>query len=205
MEQLKTKREKINGNQIRKSAVVNDMLHSFRNASMVSEKINQFSNFLKLLAAANCEYQQLLRKDEPMANNQFLDEQNERIITFKHNIINWLKEAGLNKVELNLVVYRNSKCSSSSNASSLSSIKYNALEEKTKVAKPIAESNFIEQKLKMECEENRLEIEKKVAKSQARTRVLDLLDMPPSEAEKDAKTQVMLLLIIVASLEKSQK
>ena len=140
-----------------------------------------------------------------MANNQFLEEQNERIFTFKHNIINWLKEAELNKVELNLVVYRNSKCSSSSNASSLSSIKYNALEEKTKVAKPIAESNFIEQKLKMECEENRLEIEKKVAKSQARTRVLDLLDMPPSESEKDAKTQVMLLLIIVASLEKSRK
>lgn len=135
MEQLKTNREKINGKQIRKSAVVNDMLHSFRNASIVSEKINQFNNFLKLLAAANYEYQQLLRKDEPMANNQFLEEQNERIITFKHNIINWLKEAGLNKVELNLVVYRNSKCSSSSNASSLSSIKYNALEEKTKVVK----------------------------------------------------------------------
>ena len=101
--------------------------------------------------------------------------------------------------------------------------------------------------MKMECEEKRLEIGKKVAKSQARTRVLDLLDMPPSEAEEDAKrrntaynnqmkdenvklnkqyenwrkftsgkkyhysdslemeTQVMLLLIIVASLEKSQK
>ena len=96
-----------------------------------------------------------------MANNQFLEEQNERIFTFKHNIINWLKEAELNKVELNLVVYRNSKCSSSSNVSSLSSIKYNALEEKTKVAKSIAESNFIEQKLRMECEEKRLEMEEK--------------------------------------------
>ena len=56
-----------------------------------------------------------------------------------------------------------------------------------KIAEVIAESNFTEQKLKMKYETNRLEMEEKVAKAQARVKVLDLLDMPPLEGEKDAK------------------
>ena len=112
----------------------------------------------------------------------------------------------------------------------------------------IAESNFTDQKLKMEYEAKRLEMEEKVAKSQVRANILDLLDMPPLEGEEDAKgrnivhnkqmtdtnialdrqhenwkefipgkkyhysnsifemeSQVILLLITIASLGKSQK
>lgn len=39
----------------------------------------------------------------------------------------------------------------------------------------------------MEYEAKSLEMEEKVAKSQARAKVLDLLDMPPLEDEEDAK------------------
>ena len=51
----------------------------------------------------------------------------------------------------------------------------------------IAESNFTDQKFKVEYEAKRLEMEENVARAQARAKVLDLLDMPPLEDEKNAK------------------
>ena len=39
----------------------------------------------------------------------------------------------------------------------------------------------------MEYEAKRLEMEEKVAKSQVRAKILDLLDMPPLAGEEDAK------------------
>ena len=63
----------------------------------------------------------------------------------------------------------------SSNGSSRSSIKDKGIEEKTKIAELIGESNFTGQKLKMEYEAKRLEMEEKVAKAQARAKILDLL------------------------------
>ena len=101
-----------------------------------------------------------------------------------------MKEAELNKEEVvfrKSVGSRSSKSSRSINASSRSSIKDKAIEEKIKVAELIAESNFTEQKLKMEYEAKRLEMEEKVAKAQARAKVLDLLDMPPLAGEEDVK------------------
>ena len=41
LEQLKTKRKKINAKRVRKSGVVNDMLYSFEDASTVAEEMNR--------------------------------------------------------------------------------------------------------------------------------------------------------------------
>ena len=141
---------------------------------------------LKLLTAVNDEYHHLLTEDKFLADSQWFEEQDERIFSFKHKIIKWLKEAELNKEEKRSrksVGFRSSKSSRSSNRSSRSNIKDKATEEKIK----IAESNFTDQKLKMEYEAKRLEMEEKVAKAQARANILDLLDMPPLEGQEDAK------------------
>ena len=130
---------------------------------------------LKLLTAVNDEYQRLFREDELLTDSQCFEEQDERIFSFKHKIIKWMKEVELNKEELGSRKSlgsrsnksRSSKSSISSNGSSRSSIKDKAIEEKIKVADLIAESNFTEQKLKMEYEAKRLELEEKVAKAQA--------------------------------------
>ena len=50
----------------------------------------------------------------------------------------------------------------------------------------IKESNFTEQKLKMEYEAKALAMEEKVAKAKVGTKVLGLLVMPPLEGEEDA-------------------
>ena len=153
LEQLKTKKEKINAKLFRKSGMVNDMLYSFTNASAVAEEVEKFNDMLKLLTAANDEYQHLLTEDELLADSQWFEEQDERIFSFKHMIIKWLKEAELNKEEVwsrkpvgsRSSKNRSNKLSRSSNRSSGSSIKDKAIKEKIKVAELIAESNFTEQ------------------------------------------------------------
>ena len=77
---------------------------------------------------------------------------------------------------------RSSKSSRSGNVSSRSSIKDKSIEEKIKVIELIVESSFNEQKLKIKYEAKRLEIEKV-----AKTKVVNLLDMPPLEGEEDVK------------------
>ena len=99
MEQLKTKREKINAKLLRKSGMMNDMLYSFTNASAVAEEMEQFNDMLKLLTAVNDEYQHLLPEDELLADSQWFEEQDEGIFSVKHKIIKWLKKAELNKEE----------------------------------------------------------------------------------------------------------
>ena len=68
-----------------------------------------------------------------------------------------------------------------------SSIKDKAIEKKIKVVELIAESNFTEQKLKMEYKTKRLEMEENLVKGQANAKVLELLEMPPLEGDEDAK------------------
>ena len=80
--------------------MMNDMLYSFTNASAVAEEMEQFNDMLKLLTAVNDEYQHLLTEDELLADSQWFEKQNERIFSFKHKIIKWLKEAELNKEEV---------------------------------------------------------------------------------------------------------
>ena len=146
------------------------MLYSFANASAVAEEMEQFDNMLKILLAANDEYQHLLKDDKFHANSQWFEEQDERIFSFKHKIIKWLKKAELKKEE---VGFRSSKSLRSSNATSRSNIEDKAIGEKIKVAALIVESNFTEQKLKMEYEVKRLDMEEKIGKAQARAKVLD--------------------------------
>ena len=132
----------------------------------------EFNDMLKLLTAVNDEYQHLLSQDELFADSQWFEEQDERIFSFKHKIIKWLKEAELNKEEVRSrksvgsrsSKSRSSKSSRSSNGSSRSSIKDKAIEKKIKIAELIAESNLTDQKFKMEYEAKRLEMEEKVAK-----------------------------------------
>ena len=77
---------------------------------------------------------------------------------------------------------KKSRCSKSlrsRNGSSRSSIKDKPIEKKIKIAELFEEFEFMKQKLKMEYKAKRLETEEKIAKAQARAKVLSLSDMPP--------------------------
>lgn len=97
-----------------------------------------------------------------------------------------MKEAEINKEEVRSrksvgsqsKKSRGSKSLRSRNGSSRSSIKNKTIEKKIKIAELIEEFDFMKQKLKMEYKAKRLETEKKIAKAQARAKVLGLSDMP---------------------------
>ena len=165
--------------------------------------MEQFKDMLKLLSAAKDEYQHLLTEDELLADSQWFEEQGEKIFSFKHKIIKWLKEAELNKGKVGsrkLVgsrssKYRSSKSSRSSNASSRSISKDKAIEEKIKVAELIAESNFTEQKLKMEYEAKRLELEEKVVKLKQDPRYWIFWICPRLKVRKIHKEETLHIII----------
>ena len=98
-----------------------------------------------------------------------------------------MKEAELNKDEVRSrksvgSQSKKSRCSKSlrsRNGSSRSSIKDKPIEKKIKIAELFEEFEFMKQKLKMEYKAKRLETEEKIAKAQARAKVLSLSDMPP--------------------------
>lgn len=98
-----------------------------------------------------------------------------------------MKEAELNKEEVRSrksvgSQSKKSRCSKSlrsRNGSSRSSIKDKPIEKKIKIAELFEEFEFMKQKLKMEYKAKRLETEEKIAKAQARAKVLSLSDMPP--------------------------
>ena len=92
MKQLKAKREKICAKLLRESGMVNDMLYSFTNASAVAEEMEQLNDMLKLLKAVNDEYQHLLTEDKLLADNQWFEEQDERVFSFKYKIIKCLRK-----------------------------------------------------------------------------------------------------------------
>ena len=69
------------------SGMMNDLLYSFTNTSTLAEKMEQFNDMLKLLTAVNDKFQHLLTEDELLADSQWLEEQDERIFSFKHKII----------------------------------------------------------------------------------------------------------------------
>ena len=98
-----------------------------------------------------------------------------------------MKEAELNKEEVRSrksvgSQSKKSRCSKSlrsRNGYSRSSIKDKPIEKKIKIAELFEEFEFMKQKLKMEYKAKRLETEEKIAKAQARAKVLSLSDMPP--------------------------
>lgn len=92
---LKLKRERLNSKLLRKSSMMSNIMYSFGNLSAVSEEMQCFSDLVKLFTTASQEYQQLLTDEDLQLHIQWIEEQEEQILCFKHKAIKWLKEAEL--------------------------------------------------------------------------------------------------------------
>ena len=92
-------------------------------------------------------------------------------------MIKWLKEAELNNEEMKSRMSFKSESSKSSSKSgnfggSKVSMEERVSEENIRLAEVIAESNYADQKMKMEYDKKRLKMEERVAKAKARANVL---------------------------------
>ena len=155
-----------------------EMIYSWVNATAIREEMNQFSSINRFLISANKEYQSLLTDEEQVADSEWYDQFDE-VFSFKHKMFKWLKEAELNNEEMKSRMSFNSVSLGSSKSENSRGSKV-SMEERTteqyiRIAEKIAESNYADQKMKIEYNRKKLEIEEKVAKAKTRAKVLSTL------------------------------
>ena len=122
------------------------------------------------------EYHSLLEDDEKLADEEWFEEVDERVFTFKHKVYNWLKEEETELSAKKAYSKKGSKSTSSgtsrkmkssnSNGSSRCS-KERAVEEKANLAELMAEAEFMQQRQMAENQAEQLRVQEKLAKARS--------------------------------------
>ena len=87
---------RINKKMIRKFGVMNDLLYSMKNSVTVEEYLAQFDDLFKQLMKVHNEYLSIeVNGNEKEKQNQWFDEVEECVFSFKHKMHNWLKDVAL--------------------------------------------------------------------------------------------------------------
>ena len=90
---LKERREKINGTMTRKCSIIEDLLLSNKNRITVEEELAQFIDLFKMLLNIHGEYSQVLDDGERAGEDDWFDDLDDKVCTFKRKIHNWLRSA----------------------------------------------------------------------------------------------------------------
>ena len=134
---LSNKRRKMNSRLVRQSGTIEDLMYPLKNYMTVEEALAQFDYIFKQLLLVHQEYHSLLEDDEKLADEEWFEEVDERVFTFKHKVYSG-----------------SSRKTKSSNSGSSRCSKERAMEEKAKLAELMAEVEFMQQR---QMAENRAE------------------------------------------------
>ena len=171
---------RINKRMIRKSGAINDLLYSTKNSVTVEEELAQFDDLFKQLMKVHNEYLSIeVNGNEKGKQNQWFDEVDECVLSFKHKVHNWLKDVALEEEKASRHFSKRSskssghskKSSRSSRLSSSGSSKERAAVEKAKLTELMMEAEFLEKKQIIQNQAEKLKIEEKLAKAQARSQI----------------------------------
>ena len=88
---LKERRENINGRMMRKCSIIEDLL--FSNRIAVEEELVQFNDLFKMLLRIHEENSQVLDDHERADENDWFDDLDNKVCTFKRKIHSWLRSA----------------------------------------------------------------------------------------------------------------
>ena len=80
--------------------MIDEMTYSWVNATAIREEMDQFNDTIKLFMSTHEEYQILLIDAEQAADSEWHDQFDEKVFSFKHKMVKWLKEAELNNEEV---------------------------------------------------------------------------------------------------------
>ena len=151
-----------------------------KNSVIAEEELAQFDDLFKQLMKVHNEYLSIeVNGNEKEKQNQWFDEIDECVFSFKHKACNWLKDVALEEEKAsrhsskqNLKSSGHSKESSSSNRLNNSgSSKERAAVENAKLAELMMEAEFLEKKQIIQNRAEKLKIEEKLAKVQARLQI----------------------------------
>ena len=90
---LKERRQKINGSMTRKCSIIEDLLFSNKNRIAVEEEMAQFNELFGMLLSINEEYIQVLDDDERADEDDWFNELNNTVCTFKRKSHSRLRSA----------------------------------------------------------------------------------------------------------------
>ena len=166
---------------IRKYSTIEDLLFSSKNIIAVEEEMKQFNDLFKMLLDAHQEYNQLLGDDERGRDDDWFDDVDTQVCSFKRMVHCWLRKAA-QRVKSSKCLSRSSRSvsgkgnmnskkskdlheSRSSRASretkSSKSSRDREIEEKMKVAELIAEVELLQQKQMIQNEAEKLKIKER--------------------------------------------
>ena len=87
---------RINKRMVRKSGTINDLLYSTKNSVIEEEELAQFDDLFKQIMKVHNKYLSMeVNENEKKKQNQWFDEIDERVFSFKHKVPNWLKDVTL--------------------------------------------------------------------------------------------------------------
>ena len=88
---LKERTEKMNGRIMKKCSITEDLLFSNKNRIAVEEELAQFNELFKMLLSIHEEYSQVLDDEKRADEDDWFDDLNNTVCTFKRKIHNWLR------------------------------------------------------------------------------------------------------------------
>ena len=100
--------------------------------------------------------------------DNWLENFDAKIFSFKHQVRNWLKEADVDRKSGKSMRSKSSRHSKSTSGLSSSSLKSRLAEEQAKLAEIAAEGKYVEKKQELQRCAEKLEIEEKLGKAEAR-------------------------------------
>ena len=104
--------------------MIDEMTYSWVNATAIREEMDQFNDTIKLFMSTHEGYQILLTDAEQAADSEWYDQFDEKVFSFKHKMVKWLKEAELNSEEVkSRMKYKSGSSRSCKSGSSKSSSK----------------------------------------------------------------------------------
>ena len=163
---LENKHAKLVSRLLRKSSEIDDLMFLYQNSITVKEELDQSNDIFKMLVDIHEEFKQI---DKEYTDNIWFDNIDEKVLSFRHKVHNWLKEREKE--------HKRNHSSRSSTRSSSSKSQYSAqekaVEEKRKVAELIAEASFMKKKRDAEYQAEALRMEEELAKARARAKVYD--------------------------------
>lgn len=176
---INTQKSKLLKKISRKFIEADSLLYSFKNIDMVRDILSQVNDVFKMLLEIN---QKMINLDPNYTDEEWFEEIDEKVFTFKHQIHGWLKRAECEEA---------SQCSksviskrSSRSSTTRISLKERAIDEKLRIAELEAQSAFYERKRKMDFETEALKREEELAILKARAIVYEKEDFGYEEENK---------------------
>ena len=202
MDELDIKWSNLHRKMTRKTNTVEDMFYSFKNTEAVREQLRQFDDIFRMMLDLQKSYNSLLPPAEQQRDEEWFDDLDDNVCSFRQNVHNWVKDAEAerqaqlsSKQSVSTIASSRSRSSgrSSSKASSKLSREKKALEERIKMTELMAEAEYMEKKKSLEFENLRIQLAAEVAKSKARVKLLETPSEVPDDAQATLKSETSYL------------